>query len=135
MDQAAEQLGHYLHLAQASERRRQPLVRDRLLVLCGVLAADMGLPSIAACCRQRILKHNPAHLISRFEDFATALEDAEFLTLLRQLARRYPQEKVETMLSVLGIDAAGEQDAYFTSEEYAAAILGYSLTELKAEFG
>ena len=49
-------LSIYLHLAAASDRRRRPHVRDRLLLLAGAMAAQMGLLPIAACCRQRVLR-------------------------------------------------------------------------------
>ena len=57
MSSPAEQLGMYLHLARASQQRQRPLVRDRLLVLAGAIAVEMGLNGIAAYCRQQILDH------------------------------------------------------------------------------
>lgn len=132
MSRPVDLLGLYLHLARASERRNRPHVRDRMLVLAGTIAARMELTAVAGYCRRQVLAHNPGHLVGRYSDLATALEDSDFLHLLRQLQRNYPQEKAEQLLESLGIQQASERDAYFTDEEYAAAILGKSVDELRA---
>jgi hypothetical protein len=132
MSQPVELLGLYLHLAQASRKRNRPHVRDRLLVLAGVIAARMNLPEVSAYCRMQVLAHNPGHLIGRWPDLTAALGDSDFLHLLRQLQRRYPQEKAEQLLANLGVQRARERETYFTDEEYAAAILGHSPESLRA---
>jgi hypothetical protein len=132
MSEPVDLLGLYLHLAQASHKRNRPHVRDRLLVLAGVIAARMQLPLVAAYCRRQVLAHNPGHLVGRWPDLATALADSDFLHLLRQLQRRYPQEKAEQLLAHLGVQRAREREAYFSDEEYAAAILGHSVESLRA---
>ena len=81
-------LGMYLHLARASHLRRQPLVRDRMLVLAGATAAEMGLSGVAAECRSRVLAHNPQHMLSNRPTMAAALEDERFQAHLNQLRRR-----------------------------------------------
>ena len=123
MSKAIDILALYLHLARASELRRRPHVHDRLLVLAGVIAARMPLPRIAAYCRHKVLEHNPRHAVGRWPRLADALEDPEFQSLLRSLQRRYPFEKAESMLASLGIERGRERDAYYTDEEYAAALL------------
>ncbi len=123
-------LGLYLHLAKAGERRRRPLVRDRFLVLAGMIAARLKLAPVAAYCRHLILENNPGHMIRRWESFSEALEDDEFLLLLRQIQRRYPLEKAEQLLSKLGIDMSQERQTYYSDKEYAASILGVSLKSL-----
>ena len=128
-------LGTYLHLARASAQRLRPHVRDRLLVIAGSIAARMQLPRIAAYCRHLILQHNPQHLLARWPDFETAMDDENFLALLRQLQRRYPQEKAEQMLATLGVFLGRERDAYFTDEEYAASLLGTSTEKIDEMFG
>ncbi len=117
-------LGIYLHLARASAARQRQEVRDKFLVLAGVLASKLALPRIADKCRADVLAHNPHHLIRRWPDFATACEDSDFLHFLKQLQRRYPLEKAERLLDSLGIECAGERAAYYSDEEYAAALLG-----------
>jgi len=124
MSDPVDLLSLFLHLARASQQRRRPLVCDRLLLLAGVIAARMSLPLIADYCRWRILEHNPQHLVRRWENFQEALQDSDFLHLLKQVQRRYPQEKAERMLDSLEIDRAQEREAYYTDEEYAASLLG-----------
>lgn len=130
-----ELLGVYLHLARASELRRRPQVRDRLLILAGAVAARRGLARVAAYCRHRVLEHNPHHLVGNWPGLEEALQDPDFQFFLRQLLRRYPQEKAERMLSSLGIDMARERATYYSDEEYAAALLGASTDELDRMFG
>lgn len=135
MTQPAQILGTYLHLARANELRRQPFDRDRLLVLAGVIAARMELQTVAACCRSRVLAHNPGHLVRRWPTLQQALADGDFLHFLKQLQRRYPQEKAERMLATLGVDMAREREVYYSDEEYAAALLGATPQSLSEEFG
>jgi hypothetical protein len=135
MSEPIELLGLYLHLALASQRRQRPHVRDRLLVLAGVIAARMQLGSIAAYCRHLILQHNPQHMVRRWPTLDAALDDPDFLHFLKQIQRRYPQEKAERMLSSLGIDMARERQSYYSDTEYAAALLGETPESLAKMFG
>ena len=113
----------YLHLARASHARRQALVRDKLLVLAGATAQEMGLEPISANCRQKILANNAQHLIRQWPTFMAALADEHFQSYLKQLKRRYSSEKIEHMLESLGIELGREREAYFTDLEYANALL------------
>ena len=54
---------------------------------------------------------------------------------LKQLWRRYPSERVEQMLETLGIQMAREREAYFSDDEYAAAIMGTTPEALDEMFG
>lgn len=128
-------LSVYLHLAAASQRRRRPHARDRLLLIAGSAAARMGLELVAANCRHQILEHNPKHLIRRWETVGEALQHEEFLCLLKQLQRRYPQEKAERMLQTLNIELGNERAAYYTDLEYAAALMGTTPEQLRQRFG
>jgi pimeloyl-ACP methyl ester carboxylesterase len=123
MVEANRILGMYLHLARASQARRQPLVRDKLLILAGVQAEEMGLGQISALCRQKILARNAHHLVRTWPTMTAALADDEFQSYLKQLKRRYSPEKVEHMVHSLGIELGRERDAYFDDCEYAAALL------------
>jgi hypothetical protein len=116
-------LGIYLHLSRASHLRQQPMVRDKLLVLAGVQSEEMGLEQISALCRHKILVHNSRHLVGQWPTFASALNDEQFQSYLKQLRRRYSAEKSEHMLDALGIELGRERDAYFSDLEYAAALL------------
>lgn len=130
MDDAIQQLGIFLHLAQANKRRMRPLVRDRMLVLAGALAAEMDLSSIAGYCRSEILRNNPKHIVRRWPTITVALDDNDFLFFLKQVRRRFPLEKAERELSVHGLEMAQERATYYSDIEYAAAILGKSPDEL-----
>lgn len=127
-------LGVYLHLARASQQRVRPHVRDRLLVIAATIAAQLQLPRVAAYCRQTVIAHNPQHMIGNYETVAEALEDSDFLHLLKQLQRRFPQEEAERMLMTLGLDQAREWEAYYTAEEYAASLLGETPESLAQRF-
>jgi hypothetical protein len=122
MAEADRMLAMYLHLARASHARREPMVRDKLLVLAGVQAEQMGLEPISADCRHKILAHNARHIVSHWPTMAEALADDHFHTYLKQLKRRYSPEKIEHMLSSLGIELAREREAYFSDLEYAMAL-------------
>ena len=125
-----DHLALYLHLARASELRRQPLIRDRLLVIAAAAAARTGLSRIAALCRGKILDHNAGHMFRRWDSVEAAMDDDDFEPYLKQLERRFPPEKAEQMLQSLEIDISGERDVYYNDEEYAASIWGLSLAEL-----
>jgi hypothetical protein len=116
-------LGMYLHLARASQLRRQPMVHDRMLVLAGVAAAEMGLADVAAECRQRVLAHNHQHLLRDWPTLDAALADERFQAYVRQLRRRYSPEKAEHLLQSLGVEWVNERAAYYTDQEYATALL------------
>lgn len=73
-------------------------------------------------------------MIGRWPTLETALEDEDFAHFLRHLQRRYPPERAERMLASLGIERAQERAAYYSDEEYAAALLGVTLASLD-EFG
>lgn len=132
---ASHLLGLYLHLARASRSRNQPLVRDKFLVLAGVIAARMNLDDVAAYCRAEVLRHNPGHMVRRWPTLAAAIEDSDFLHFLKQLQRRFPQEKAERMLAELGIEMARERETYFDDAEYAASLLGISPEQLGTDHG
>ena len=135
MSEPVDILGLYLHLAAASGRRQRPHVRDRMLLISAMIAARMQLPRISAYCRHEILTHNPRHLIGRWKRVEDAIHHPDFLHLLKSVQRRYPQEKAERLLASLGIERGRERDAYYSDEEYAAALLGSTLDELEQMFG
>lgn len=133
-DPPVKLLGVYLHLARATQRRLRPHVRDRLLVIAAVQATQIDLPRVAAYCRQMVLSHNPQHMIGNYATVAEALDDSDFLHLLKQLQRRFPQEEAERMLATLGIDQGREWATYYSAEEYAAALLGETPESLAERF-
>ena len=135
MSLTVEHLGMYLHLARAAELRRQPLVRDRLLLLAGILAARFEMSPIAECCRERILRHNPGHMVARWPTLTEAIDEQDVQSLVVQLLRRFSPEQAERMLVQLGIERGKERAVYSTDEEYAAGLLGERWEELARRYG
>ncbi len=109
------------------------MVRDRMLILAAVTADEMGLAQIAAACRQRVLDHNAYHMLRDWETIAEARQDTRFQTYLRGLRRRCPPEKAEHMLVTLGVEWVNERAAYYSDEEYAAALLAGTPANAPAE--
>jgi hypothetical protein len=135
MDSPVDLLGIYLHLARTAAQRKRPLVRDRLLVLAAAIAADLELPTIAACCRARVLEHNPGHMLARWETVAEASDHEDFMALRRQLVRKYSPERAEQLVQSLRIEWQRERAAYYNDEEYAAALLGLTVADLVRKYG
>ena len=106
-----------------------------VLLLAGSTALDLSLRPIAEYCRQLVLDHNPNHLMRRWSTFQEAAGDEEFQCFVRQLQRRYPQEKAERLLQSLGVELGNERQAYFSDYEYAAALLGTTPDSLDRMFG
>src|SRR5947208_13838145 len=104
-------LASYLRLARAAELRRQPLVRDRVLLLAAVIAAQIDLAPIAAACRELILAHNRRHLVGRWATVGEALGEEDFQSLVNQLSTRYGPEHVERLVEQLGMERGRERAA------------------------
>ena len=128
-------LGHtlavYLRLAIASQSRRRPHACDRFLLLAGVAAVELEYDAISAGCRTLLLAHNPQHLVRRWPTFEAALANEDFLCLLKQVRRRYPQERAEQLLQSLDVDLLREREDYMSDLEHAGA----QLNELAASRG
>jgi|SRR5579871_3152850 len=110
----------FAKLAEISQARQQLLPRDKFLVLAGAEACQAGLPDVATLCRDRILAHNPSHLLKKFDSFAAALTSADFQQLLKQLIRFCSFERAELLLQGLGIDVRSAK-----SDDSRAEALGY----------
>jgi hypothetical protein len=135
MSPPIELLGTYLHLARAAELRRQPLVSSRVLLLAGVIAAQIDLAPIASACREKILAHSPRHLVGRWPTIGAALFEEDFQALINQLSTRYGPEHVERLVAQLGIERGRERAAYASDGEYAAALLGMDWDDLQRRYG
>lgn len=135
MSEAIEKLAVYLHLAKAAWKKLQMPDRDRLFVIAAVHASQMNLETIAQYCRFLILKNNPGHMVRRWPEVREAMMDEDFLYFYKQVHRRFPIEKAESMLAELGIDRANERATYYDDEEYAAALLGVDQQWLQQMFG
>lgn len=128
-------MGHtlavYLRLANASQARGRPQACDQFLVLAGVAAVELEYDLISAGCRALLLVHNRQHMVRRWPTLEAALASDDFECLLKQIRRRYPQEKAEQLLQSLALDVLGEREDYLTDLEHAQA----QLNELAAQRG
>ena len=123
MQEPVEAIAVYLHLARASDLRRQPLVTDKLIILAGALAVELAMPDIAEQCRLAVLARNPQHLLRNWPSLTEAHTTVRFQTFLKQLRRQYSPEKAEHMLGSLGVDRARERELYDTEHEYVSALV------------
>ena len=124
------QLAIYLHLARAASHRLRPMAQVRLLLMAAIVAYQLKLLRISAACRAKMLELTSNHMMRRWPTISDALDDPDFRHFLHQVERKYPLEKAEKMMTGLNIDTANERDAYFSDEEYAASLLGVSLSSL-----
>ena len=99
MDRHEEALLNYLQLAIVSEQKRQYSGRDKLLLLAGQAGCQAGLLEIADRCRDLVLNRNPHHLVGKQDHFHEMLTTEEGMSLMRQLERQIPLERVELLVS------------------------------------
>jgi hypothetical protein len=92
----------FLDLACASQRRRRLSESDKLMVLAAVAATHLGWPDVAEACREKVLAHNPRHLVRRWPTIAAALSTERFGAYLKHMQRQYSPERAEYMLGCLG---------------------------------
>jgi hypothetical protein len=137
----------YLKLSEFYNRKGQSQQRDRFLVLAADSAQAAGKTEDAEKLRQRLLKHNPHHLLRPYASFEQAMSSADVQSYVNDLRNSYPPRKAAEMLTaasqgssapaaqpkplpptqpVVDLDAeAGEHDAdeplrvYRVSEEHA----------------
>jgi hypothetical protein len=113
----------YIRLADVSERKRQQIGRDRLLVLAAAAACRAGWPDVAETCRNLVLKHNPAHLIANFATVSDALRSADFLPLLKQHERLCGYERAEFLVDDLGLESLSAKEGNKTAGQLALDLL------------
>ncbi|MEZ6092866.1 MAG: hypothetical protein R3C03_01315 [Pirellulaceae bacterium] len=97
-DLMSRELSVYLMLADVFQNKLNFPERDRMLVLAGSCASLLGHESLSNFCRHLILQNNRGHMIGRYQNFATALEGSDFQVFLKQVAKRYPLEKAESLV-------------------------------------
>jgi hypothetical protein len=101
----------YVRLADVSQRKRQLLGRDKLLVLAAAAACRAGWLDVAQRCRQLILEHNPPHLIGTVATVAEALRSNDVAPLFKQLERQCGYERAEFLANELGLTPDAQQAA------------------------
>ena len=100
----------YVQLAVISDRKKQPQVRDRFLLLAGVEACRAGWLDVAECCHHKLIASNPAHQAHLFASLADGLRDANFQQLVAHWERYCPFEKAEAMLRQLNLPVREQTD-------------------------
>lgn len=118
----------YASLAEVSQRKRQLMGRDKLLVLAAAAACRAGWLEVGERCRELVLEHNPAHLIGSYPTAADALRSADFAPLLAQLERLCGYERAEFLVSELGISGRSLEDDR-DAGQIALSLLGDSPNE------
>jgi hypothetical protein len=101
MSAPANILNVYLGLVECYERRGQPQMRDRFLILAADAARSQGRKHDAELLRQRLLQANPHHMLKPYSTFDQALQTPDVQTYVRDLRQNYPQEVVEDLLANL----------------------------------
>ncbi len=125
----------FLRLAQAFRNRLQMPDRDRALVLAGSYGALLRMSPISAFCKQLILQNNHGHMVRKWSTFEDAIEDSDFVYFLKQVRRRIPIERAETLLMEYGYCCDVQRSDCDTDVGYAAAVMGVDDQWLRETFG
>lgn len=96
------EMSAYAQLAVLSHDKRQPMARDRFLLLCGAAACRAGWPEVAEQCRLLHNAHQPHHRLVSSASFSDALRDAEFEQIITRWSRWCSFERAEHLLQRLG---------------------------------
>lgn len=128
------ELALYLRLAHVFKSRLQLPDRDRCLVLAGSCASLLKLKPVANFCRTQILQNNPGHMLRRWNDFDLALQDDDFHVFLKQLGRRFPVEKGESILRDHGYHSRAQAEDFASELDFASAVLGVETEWLEDNF-
>ena len=130
-----QELVLFLRLAQAFKKRLKMSDRDRALVLAGTYAAMLQKHSVAEFCRKLILQNNHGHMLRKWPNFAHAIKEPDFGTFLKQVRRRFPTEKAETLLEELGYECDVRETDHDCEDDYVAAVMGIDREWLEEHFG
>lgn len=135
MSELLDELVLYLRLAQAFKDRLQLSDRDRALVIAGSCAEQNQMLTISEFCRQLILQNNHGHMIRKWPSIGHAMNDDDFLHFFRQVRRRLPLERAESILAELNYQCDVQAGDYDTDEAYVAAVMRVDLEWLREHFG
>lgn len=134
MSELFEEMILFLRLAQAFRNRMQMPDRDRALVMAGAYACLQELSPLAAFCRTVVLQNNPGHMLRKWPTMREAMEDPDFATFLKQVQRRFPIEKAESMLKSFGYQCDVREGDYQDPLAFAAAVMGVDAEWLLEHF-
>jgi hypothetical protein len=91
----------YKELADAHERRNQPQMRDRYLVLAADAAQGAGRAAEADLLLARLLRANPHHMLRPFHTFAQAMASPDIRNYVGELRRTHPPQQAEAEFDAL----------------------------------
>ena len=131
----SRELSIFANLAQAFKAKLMMQDRDRALVMVGVCASMMQMTEIANFCQKLILQNNRGHMLKRYDSFEEALQAEDFVTFLKQVRRKLPTERAETLIDELGYFCEVKRKDYDDPDVYAAALLGVDFDWVKENFG
>ncbi len=101
----------YEELADREERRANPQMRDRFLILAADAALTNGLREEAERLRGRLLQHNPHHLLRPYPSLLEAIRSPDVSSYIADLRHSYPPDEAFRLLEELRAcqDDAGTQ--------------------------
>ncbi len=134
-EQLIRELTVFLKLAGAYQKKHQFPDRDRTLVLAGSCASLLDLEPFANFCRHLVLQNNRGHMIGRYSGFQAAVADDDFQVFLKQLARRFPFEKSESLLQSLNYVSPVNREEFANDLEYFCGLMSIELEWLEENFG
>lgn len=135
MEGLLHELVLFLRLAEGFKQRLKLQDRDRALVLAASCAEFNQMRSVAAFCRQMVLKNNAGHMLRRWPTMADALKDADFVHFLKQIRRKMPVEGAECMLIETGYECDVRRDDYPSDKKFVVAVMGLDAEWLDDHFG
>jgi hypothetical protein len=91
----------YKELSDWYDRRSEPPMRDRFLVLAADAALRNGRTDEAERLRIRLLKLSPYHLLKPYSSFTQAMQAPDVQTYIRDLRLNYPPEVALVLLNSL----------------------------------
>src|SRR4051794_27778283 len=91
----------YKELSEWYDRRSEPPMRDRFLVLAADAALRAGRHEDAERLRIRLLKLNPHHMLKPYASFNQAVQAPDVQTYIRDLRLNYPPEVALVLLNSL----------------------------------
>jgi hypothetical protein len=91
----------YKELADANERKGQPQMRDRYLVLAADAALNAGRAAEADLLMARLLRANPHHMLRPFPSFAEAMSSPDIRNYVGELRRTHPPQQAEAEFDAL----------------------------------
>jgi len=97
----------YQELADHHDRRKEPALRDRFLVLAADAALCAGRADEAERLRGRLLQLNPHHLLKPYASLAEATKSPDVKSYIAGLRRTYMPESAEHLLESLKTNRGG----------------------------